>query len=88
MTQTNAMVQEKPALTAMIETVRKLKREGYKVQTEYKIHPDDFAALRMQVQVEPHMVEIEPNAPPTIFGLRLVLDYSAERLPTKMPKKE
>lgn len=88
MTETNAMEQEKPTLTAMIETVRKLKREGYKVQREYKIHPDDFAALRKQVQVEPHMVEIEPNRPAEIFGLRVVLDYSAERLPTKMPNQE
>ena len=86
MTQTNGMAQEMPTLAAMLEAVRKIERESYKVQTEYKVHPDDWAELRMQLK--PHMVTYPNNDPlrgPEIFGLRIVLDYSAERLPHKVP---
>ena len=73
-----------PTLDAMIEAVKRIERENGRPATEYKIHPDDYAALRMQL--DPGMYAANaPNRPPEIFGLRIVLDYSAERLPTKAP---
>ncbi len=86
MTQTNGMAQEMPTLAAMLEAVEKIERDTYKVQTEYKVHPDDWDELRMQLK--PHMItypNADPLRGPEIFGLRIVLDYSAERLPTKVP---
>lgn len=85
MTQTNGMAQEMPTVAAMLEAVEKIERDTYKVPTEYKVHPDDWAELRMQLN--PHMVTYPNNDPlrgPEIFGLRIVLDYSAARLPRKV----
>lgn len=75
-----------PTLAAMLEAVEKIKRETYKAPTEYKIHPDDWNELRMQLK--PHMVtypNYDPLRGPEILGMRIVLDYSAERLPRKVP---
>ena len=84
MTQTNGMAQGMPTVVAMLEAVEKIKRDTYKAPTEYKIHPDDFAELRMQLMQ--HTATYPSNEPlrgPETFGLRIVLDYSAERLPNK-----
>ncbi len=84
MTQTNGTAQKMPTLDAMIETVKRIEREIGRPVTEYKIHPDDYDALRRQL--EPGMwAAAAPYRPPEIFGLRIVLDFSAERLPTKVP---
>jgi len=86
MTQTNGMAQEIPTLAAMRDAVEKIERDTYKVPTEYKIHPDDWAELR--TQLKPQEVTYHSNDPlrgPDVFGLRIVLDYSAERLPRKVP---
>ena len=86
MTQMNGMAQEMPTLAAMLEAVRKIERDTYKVPTEYKVHPDDWDELR--TQLKSHMVTYPNNDPlrgPELFGLRIVLDYSAKRLPSKVP---
>ncbi len=45
--------------------------------TEYRIHPDDYSALRSQVKV----FTSDPQT--HHFGLRLILDEQAARLPRK-----
>lgn len=72
---------------ARLEAVEKIERDTYKVPTEYKVHPDDWAELR--IQLKPHVTypNNDPLRWPEIFGLRIVLDYSAERLPRK-PNEE
>ena len=85
MTQTNGMAQEMPTLDAMLNAVEKLGRNTRKPLTEYKIYPDDWAAL--SIQMKPHLITLAPNGPPELCGLRILLDYSAERLPTKKPNK-
>lgn len=89
MTQTNGMAQEMPTLAGMLEAVGKIERETDRVPTEYKIHPDNWNELR--TQLKPHQVTYANNDPlrgPEVFGMRIVLDYSAERLPRKAPNAE
>ena len=83
MTQTNGMAREMPTLAAMLEAVGKIERETYKAPTEYKIHPDDGNELR--TQLKPHMVAIAQNGAISVAGLRIVQDYTAARLPRKVP---
>jgi hypothetical protein len=84
MTQTNGTERKMPTLDAMIETVKRIERETGRPATEYKMHPDDYAALRMQLKPSMYAANA-PTRPPEIYGLRIVLDCSAERLPTKAP---
>lgn len=83
MTQTNGMAQEMPTLASMLEAVEKIESEKYKAPTEYKIHPDDWDELR--TQLKPHMAAIAQNGAISVVGLRIVLDYTAARLPRKVP---
>ena len=76
-------LKEMPIFNALFEMVAKITRETRKEPTEYKLHPNDWRVLKMEVK--PHMVVLSPNGPPKVCGLRILLDYSAERLPTKVP---
>lgn len=67
-------------LDAMIEDVLRIQRETGRPAEEYKIHPDDYDALRRQLPRDMYVANA-PTRPPVIYGLRIVLDYSADRLP-------
>ena len=82
MTQTNGMAHGMPTVVAMLEAFEKIKRDTHKAPTEYKVHPDDFAELRMQLmQHTANYSSNEPMRGSGILGLRILLDYSAERMP-------
>ena len=81
MTQTNGMAREGLTVIALLQVMAKIECETHKIPVEYKMHQDDFTELRKQLL--PHEIKLEPNRPPEMLGLRIVLDYSAERLPRK-----
>lgn len=79
--QTNGIAQPAPTLDAMIEAVIELAKISRFPVTEYRLHPDDWDALRKSAK--PHMVS---SAGPTLnefCGLKIILDWDAERLPRK-----
>lgn len=74
-------------LDAMIEDVLRIQRETGRPAEEYKIHPDDYDALRRQLPRDMYVANA-PTQPPVIYGLRIVLDYSADRLPRTLPTEQ
>lgn len=64
-------------LIQMQKAIQDIKDHGGPVISEYRIHPDDLVALRKQIPV----FTSEPSK--TLFGLRLVEDEKAPRLPLK-----
>ncbi len=65
-------------LTKMLAAVEACKAVG-KPPTEYRLHPDDYEALKAQTKDQrPYPAVWAPNS---VFGLRIVLDPDAPRLP-------
>jgi hypothetical protein len=65
-------------LTKMLAAIEACKAIG-KPPTEYRLHPDDYEALKAQTKNQrPYPAGAEPNG---LFGLRIVLDPDAPRLP-------
>lgn len=61
----------------MQKAIQDIKDQGGPLLSEYRIHPDDMVALRKQIPV----FTSEPSK--TLFGLRLIEDEKAPRLPRK-----
>lgn len=65
-------------LTKMLAALKAAEAVG-KPQTEYRLHPDDYEALKAQTKDQrPYPAGGAQNS---LFGLRIVLDADAPRLP-------
>lgn len=51
--------------------------------TEYRLHPDDIAELRSSYRREVSIGRCDLQPLTHLFGLRIVADENAERLPRK-----
>lgn len=67
-------------ITSMLAALKKAEEIG-RPATEYRIHPDDYEALKEQTKDQRgYLADWRPDS---IFGLRIVLDADAPRLPRK-----
>lgn len=67
-----------PTLASIQEAIAEIARNQRAAPKEFRAHPDDYAALCQEMMHIPR-----GPAQATLFGLDIVLDESAERLPTK-----
>lgn len=81
MTQTNGTPAPELTLKDIIDAAEQLKRD-YRTPpaVEYRIHPDDWAVLKKQIKPFLLFDSTVGVLPTTLFGMRIVLDETAERL--------
>lgn len=66
----------------MWNAIDRLKNEHhYPPPSEFRIHPDDYEELKRQAK--PYPPHPNPMNPYSMFGLKIVIDTTAERLPRK-----
>ena len=67
-----------PTLASIQESISETARNPRAAPKEFRVHPDDFDALCQGVMYRPKM-----SCQAKLFGLDIVLDESAERLPSR-----
>lgn len=68
-------------ITSMLAAVKKAEEIG-RPATEYRMHPDDYEALKAQTKDQRFYPA--DRQPDSVFGLRIVLDVDAPRLPRRV----
>lgn len=72
-------------IDSMLEAIETIKRETGLPAPEYRMHPDDLAELRKEIKPMTfgEFGELSLAGRETMFGMRIILDSAAERLPIK-----
>lgn len=72
-----------PSINDLLNAMGQLRRRGEYPLSQFKIHPDDYMELKRQAS--PSLPHPMPGVPDSFYGMKIVVDASAERLPRRMP---